>query len=103
MSGGYQVVMSDLQAMAQTFAKQSQALSGAVKTAGVAEPDGGDATINAALSAALDTAGLATGQLSAAVASHGSKLHSAWQKYRDVEETNARLVRQLTSLITGAS
>lgn len=101
MSDGYTVLMTELLAMARTFSKEAQALSRAVSPGAARAPDGGDPTINAALSEALRTAGLTTGQLAAVVASHGTKLNSAWQKYHDTEQTNARLCQQLTSLITG--
>lgn len=102
MSDGYQVVISDLLSMAQTFGKESRTLSGAVSAAGVSAPDGGDGTINGALSNALKSAGLATGQLGAVVESHGQKLSSAYQQYRDAEQSSTRLCQELTSLITGS-
>ena len=102
MSDGYQIVLSDLMSMAQTFGKESQTLSGAVSTAGVSTPDGGDGTINTALSDALKSASLATGQLAAVVESHSQKLSSAYQKYRDAEQSSTRLCQELTSLITGS-
>jgi hypothetical protein len=93
--------MADLLAMSRTFTKESQTLSTAVSAAGVSTPDGGDATINAALAAALQAAGLTTGQLGAVVDGHGTKLDGAYQQYRKTEENNAQLCQQLTSLITG--
>ena len=101
MSDGYEVLMADLLAMSRTFTKESQTLSTAVGAAGVSAPDGGDATINAALAAALQAAGLTTGQLAAVVADHGTKLDGAYRQYRDTEEGNVQLCQQLTSLITG--
>lgn len=102
MSDGYQVVLSDLLSMAQIFGNESRTLSGAVSAAGVSAPDGGDGTVNAALSNALMAAGLATGQLGAVVESHGQKLSSAYQQYRDAEQSSTRLCQELTSLITGS-
>jgi Family of unknown function (DUF6317) len=102
VSDGYQVVMSDLLSMAQTFGKESRTLSGAVTASSVSAPDGGGGTINAALSNALKTAGMATGQLAAVVESHGEKLSSAYKKYRDAEQASTRLCEEMTKLITGS-
>ena len=102
MSDGYQVVLSDLLGMAQAFGKESRTLSGAVSAAGVSPADGGDGTVNAALSNALKSAGLVTGQLAAVVEGHGQKLSSAYQQYRDAEQGSTRLCQELTSLIMGS-
>ena len=102
MSDGYQVVISELLSMAQTFGRESRVLSGAQGAAGVSVPDGGDGTINSALSNAVKTAGLATGQLAAVVESHGQKLGSAYQQYREAEQSSTQLCQELTSLITGS-
>jgi hypothetical protein len=103
VSDSYEIVMAGLLTMARTFGAESRELSGAVAASGVAVPDGGDAVIDAALKSALQAAGLATGQLAAVVAGHGSKLDGAYRQYRSAEETNARLCRQLTALIAGAA
>lgn len=101
MSDGYSVLMAELLEMARTFGTESQTLSTAVGSAGVSTVDGGDATIDGALSAALEAAGLATGQLSAVVDEHGKELSGACERYRDAEQDSARLCHDLTSLITG--
>jgi hypothetical protein len=88
--------------MARTFAAESGTLSGAVSAAGVTAADGGDGTINTALSNAVQAAGLATGQLAAVVKEHGGKLGSAYQHYRDAEESSTRLCQDLTNLIAGS-
>jgi hypothetical protein len=102
VSDGYQVVLGDVLSTAQTFGNESRTLSGAVSAAGVSAPDGGDGTINAALSNALKSAGLATGQLAAVVDSHGQKLSSAYQRYRGAEQSSTELCQELTILITGS-
>jgi 3-oxoacyl-(acyl-carrier-protein) synthase len=101
VSDGYAVLMADLLAMSRTFTRESQTLSTAAGAAGVSAPDGGDATVNAALAAALQAARLTTGQLSAVIAGHGTKLDGAYRQYREAEESNVQLCQQLTSLITG--
>jgi hypothetical protein len=101
VGGGYEVVMADLLATAALFGQESATLSGAVSAAGVTTPDGGDATVNAALATALKTAGLTTGQLAAVVESHGEKLKAAHQAYDQAELSSAQLCERLTSLIAG--
>jgi hypothetical protein len=101
VSDGYEVVMGDLLSMAQTFGQESKTLSGAQRAAGVSVPDGGDGTVNSAMSNAVQAAGLATGQLAAVVDSHGQKLASAYQQYRNAEQTSAQLCQELTRLISG--
>jgi hypothetical protein len=102
VSDGYQVVMGDLLSMARTFGRESGTLSGAQRAAGVSVPDGGDGTVNSALSNAVQAAGLATGQLAAVVDSHGQKLTSACKQYQDAEQASAQLCQELTRLITGS-
>jgi Family of unknown function (DUF6317) len=102
VSDGYQVVLGDVLSMAQTFGSESRTLAGAVSAAGVSAPDGGDGTINGALSNALKSAGLATGQLAAVVESHSQKLSSAYTQYRGAEQSSTQLCQELTSLITGS-
>lgn len=101
MSNGYEVVLSDLQSMARTFDRESQALSATDRAAPQNTPDGGNATVTSALAGALQAAELATKQLSAVVGQHGQKLDGAYRQYQDAEESNAQLCQQLTKLITG--
>lgn len=102
MSDGYQVVVSDLLSMAHTFGQESGTLSGAQGAAGVSVPDGGDGTVNSALSNVVQAAGLATGQLAAVVDSHSQKLASAYKQYQDAEQTSLQLCQELTRLIAGS-
>lgn len=99
MSDGYQVLMGDLLGMSQTFDQESTVLNGAVSGGGVTAPDGGDGMINSALANALQTAGLATGQLGAVVGNHGQKLLTAYQKYQGAEQDSTQLCQKLTGLI----
>jgi hypothetical protein len=85
--------MSDLVSMAKTFGQESKTLSGAQNAAGVSVPDGGDGTINSALSNAVQAAGLATGQLAAVADSHSRKLSNAYEQYQDAEQ----LCQELTA------
>lgn len=101
MSDGYEVVLSDLQAMARTFGKESQAIAATDRAAPRSTPDGGDTTVTSALAGALQAAELATRQLSAVVGEHGRKLDDAYRTYQDAEESGTELCQQLTRLITG--
>ena len=98
MSGGFQVVMSDLLAASAVFERESATLSIAVPDGGPHAPDGGDGVINAALSDALRAAALTTGQLAAVIDSHSRRLRTAYDRYHGAEETNAKLGQQLIKL-----
>lgn len=102
MSGGYQVVMDDLQDMSRVFERESRTLHSLTDSC-VAVPDGGDGTVDQALSAAVQTATTLINQLAGSVGSHGQKLAASEQQYRNAEETSSALVRQLDGLIGGNS
>lgn len=99
---GYQVVMADLRNMSRVFEQESRTLE-SLSNKCLAVPDGGNGTIDGALSTAVDTATTLVGQLAAAVESHGQKLGAAEQQYRNAEETNSQLIHQLTTLVSGSS
>lgn len=101
MSNGYKVLMSSLLEMSKTFGKEAQELSSSTECKDLSTPDTGGSASNAALSDALQAATLTTGQLSAVIAGHGTKLRAACQKYQDTEESNTQLCHDLTKLITG--
>lgn len=102
MSGGYEVTMDDLKDMSQTFEREAQTLTGLTDKC-LAMPDGGDGTVDEALSTAVQTATTLINQLAGAVQSHGEKLGAAEQQYRSAEETNSELVGKLTGLVSGSS
>jgi hypothetical protein len=103
MSDGYKVLMADVQDMASTFDSEAGTLSCSEVISGVSVPNGGDSVINSALSAAVQAAEMATTQLAAVIAAHGSKLDAAYNQYRTAEESSTQLCRQLTKLIGGSS
>lgn len=103
MSDGYKVLMADVQDMASTFDSEADTLSCSSVISGVTVPNGGDSVINSALSAAAKAAEMATTQLAAVIAAHGSKLDAAYNQYRNAEETSTQLCQQLTKLIGGSS
>lgn len=94
--------MDDLKSMSRVFERESQKLTG-LSDKCLAVPDGGDGTIDSALSTAVQTATTLINQLAGAVQSHGQKLASAEQHYRNAEETNSELIQHLTSLVDGSS
>lgn len=99
---GYQVLMEDLLSMSRVFERESATLKG-LSGKCLAVPDGGDGTVDQALSTAVQTATTLVSQLAGAVESHGQKLGGAYQQYRNAEERNTELARQLTGLINGNS
>lgn len=101
MSGGYEVIMDDLQSMSRVFEREARTLTGLTDKC-QAMPDGGDGTVDSALSTAVQTATTLINQLAGAVQSHGQKLASAEQRYRGAEETNSELIGHLTSLVNGS-
>jgi hypothetical protein len=98
MSDGFQVVMSEVLSASEVFGRESRILANAVSGGGPHAVDGGDGVINAALSDALRTASLTTGQLAAMIDEHSQKLHAAYQRYRSTEETNTQLGQQLIKM-----
>lgn len=102
MSGGYEVIMDDLQSMSRVFERDAHTLTGLTDKC-LAIPDGGDGTIDSALSTAVQTATTLINQLAGAVQSHGQKLAAAEQQYRKAEESNSELIRHLISLVNGSS
>lgn len=66
-------------------------------------PDGGDATLDAAMADVLRAAGMTTGQLAAVISGHAAKLQACYDRYHTVEESNAQLFGQLLNLIGNGS
>lgn len=101
MSDGYEVLISSLLAMSKAFGMESEELSTTMSCTDMSTPDTGGSASTAALTDALQAAGMTTGQLSAVIADHGKKLGAACAKYQDAEESSTQLCHDLTSLITG--
>jgi hypothetical protein len=102
VSDGYQVVMAEVLSASRVFAAESGTVAGTVAGGGPPTADGGDAVVDNALADALRAAAMTTGQLAAVIDSHAGKLRTAYERYKDAEETNVQLCRQLTKLISGA-
>lgn len=94
--------MDDLKGMARVFEREAKTLTSLADKC-LAVPDGGDGTVDSALSTAVQTATTLINQLAGAVQSHGQKLASAEQQYRGAEESNSELIAHLTRLVNGSS
>jgi hypothetical protein len=113
VSDGYEVVMPEVQNASRVFGRQARTLaslplpgeggntSGACIPGGV--PDGGDATLDAAMAEVLQAAGMTTGQLAAVISSHAAKLGACYDTYHATEESNAQLFQRLLNLIGNRS
>jgi Family of unknown function (DUF6317) len=100
--GGFTVVMSDLQAAADTFDSEAKVLRGLVPAGGPACPDGGGGDIDGALRAVLSSVGELNASLAVAMAGHGQKLAQAHANYSRAELANAQLGHDLLiALVTG--
>jgi hypothetical protein len=95
VSTGFQVVISEVHTAARIFQRESGLLSDLVPSAGLDVPDGGDATINTALSDVLRAAGLTTSQLAAVADGEGRKLRAAGERYEDAEHQNLGLIGRI--------
>ncbi len=99
---GFTVVMSDLQAAADTFDSQAGVVRGLIPAGGPACPDGGGGDIDGALHTVLSSVGELNASLAAVMASHGQKLAQAHANYSRAELTNAQFSHDLlTALVTG--
>jgi hypothetical protein len=105
--------MSEVLNASRVFGRQAQTLaslplpgeggntSGACVPGGI--PDGGDATVDAAMIEVLQAAGMTTGQLAAVISSHAGKLQACYDTYHGTEESSAQLFQRLLNLIGNGS
>lgn len=96
MSGGFRVVVSDLQTASGVFTSESKTLAAVMPMSGPACPDGGSGEINGALQTITEAIGGLNAQLSAVIAAHGHKLQAAHDNYQHAETSNTKLAQQLT-------
>ncbi len=96
MSGGFRVVISDLQAASEVFTAESKTLAAVMPVDGPACPDGGSGEINGALQTVTEAIAGLNAQLSAVIAAHGQKLQAAHDNYARTETRLSELCRQLT-------
>lgn len=97
MSGGFQVVMSDLQAAAATFRSQGQAFEAIMPDACPGLPDGGSAGFNESLHALVESVCLLHLQIGGDIEANGGKLQTAHDNYQHVEESLTTLLHQISS------
>lgn len=95
--GGFEVVMSDLQAAASTFDAEAAKLRGLIPAGGPACPDGGSGQIDGAMHAVLGKIGALNQSLAAAMAAHGRKLAQAHARYAHTELTLTQLSQDLSA------
>ncbi len=96
MSGGFQVVLSDLQAAAAAFHAEAASFLAIMPDGCPALPDGGSAAFNASLSAVVDAACLLHLQIGGDIDDNGSKLQTAHDRYAHTEESLTTLSRQIS-------
>jgi hypothetical protein len=97
-SGGFQVVLSDLESASGTFATESLKVTDAVPGDSPQPVSTGSGLCDSALTDALQLARLTTTQLAAVIEAHSRKLDSAYQNYSATEETNILLCQKLVAL-----
>jgi len=102
MSGGFQVVISDLQTAAGVFGTGSKTLAAVMPIGGPACPSGGSAAFDGALRTVTEAIGALNAQLSAVIAQHGQKLQTAHDNYQHAEITLTQLSHDLTIADSGS-
>jgi Family of unknown function (DUF6317) len=96
MSGGFQVVMSDLQDAATTFRSEAKTFLAIMPGACPVLPDGGSGAFNESLGALVDAACLLHLQIGGDIESNGGKLQTAHDRYQHTEESLATLAQQIS-------
>jgi hypothetical protein len=96
MSGGFQVITSDLQRAAGVFRRESDTFRAIMPAGGPACPDGGSAEFDGALDAAARLLGLLHPQLVTVIGEHGAKLQVATDNYEPTEAGLTKLAQDLT-------
>lgn len=81
MSDGYQVVLDDLQDMARTMTTESSEFAGLRGRMAPSPVDGGDATLNAGITAVLSLFASLNASVSDAMAEHGKKVQDTHDDY----------------------
>lgn len=97
MSGGFQVVMSDLQSAAGTFHTEASTFQGIMPDGCPAVPDGGSGAFDESLNAVVETLSLVHMQIGADIDDNGTKLQTAHDRYQHTEESLTTLSQQISS------
>ena len=96
MSGGFQVVMSDLQAAAETFTSEGNTFVGIMPNGCPALPSGGSGGFDKSLSAVVDAICLLHLQVGGDIQDNGGKLQTAHNNYAHTEESLTTLSTQIS-------
>jgi hypothetical protein len=96
MADGFQVVMSDLQAAAETFHSEASTFLAIMPTPAPSAPDGGSAAFDESLNAVVEAIGLLHLQIGGDMDDNGSKLQTAHNNYSRTEESLTELAGQVS-------
>lgn len=95
VSGGFQVVLTDLESMAGVFQRESASFEAIMPVDGPPCPDGGSADIDAAMQAAVLLLGVLHQRLAALIGENGRKLQAAHQNYEKTETSLTEMAAEL--------
>ncbi|HEY3608233.1 MAG TPA: DUF6317 family protein [Pseudonocardiaceae bacterium] len=95
MSGGYGVVMGDLQNAASTFHTESGIFKQIMPMAPAAPPSSGSGAFDGSLGSLVDAIGLLHLQIAGDMADNGVKLQQAHDNYQHTDETLNQLFGQI--------
>ncbi|HKB29329.1 MAG TPA: DUF6317 family protein [Streptosporangiaceae bacterium] len=100
MSGGFQVVVADLQQAASAFHAEAKTFAAIMPATCPALPDGGDAGFDGSLRSVVDAVCLLHLQIAGSIDNHGTRLQTAHDRYGRNEESLGRLCGQITDPAT---
>ncbi|HEX9337678.1 MAG TPA: DUF6317 family protein [Pseudonocardiaceae bacterium] len=95
MSGGYDVVMGDLQDAASTFHTESGIFKSIIPTDPPTPPSSGSGSFDGSLGSLVTAIGLLHLQISADIDGNSTKLQHAHDNYQHTDETLNQLFDQL--------
>ena len=94
--GGFQVVMSDLQAAAATFHTEASTFLAIMPQSPSGLPDGGSGSFNASLSATVGALCLLHLQVGGDMDNNGTKLQTAHDRYQHTETSLTNLANEIS-------
>jgi hypothetical protein len=96
MSGGYDVVIGDLQDAARAFRTESGIFQGIMPMACPKPPGSGSGAVDGSLGSLVEAIGLLHLQISADIEDNGTKLQTAHDRYQHTEESLRDLFGQIS-------
>lgn len=96
MSGGYEVVMGDLQDAARTFDTEAGIFKGIMPMACAAPPSSGSGAVDGSLGSLMDAITMLHLQISGDISDNGAKLQRAHDSYQHTEESLNQLFGQIS-------